>query len=329
MRAMRPRRKPQPESKPPEKAPARSAVPPKAAGPAQGAPLPKSAAPSSTATPPKNAAPSGSAAPKETPIKRDPPPRPQPLDIEEEHDPEGLGRRIHREMAWFDGFLRRWLVRLMVLCTHLTIALVACYLIVWTVARGRSYDKVDQVPVRMCGLVLGTIPKVNGRDNIYFTSRIQAAADLYRAEKVQYLIVSGDNSNRGYDEPTMMKAALVAKGVPAQKIYCDYAGFRTLDSVVRAQKIFGQDRFTIISQAFHNPRALYIARRKGIVDCIAFNAPGAPAGSTALMHVRELGARIQAILDVEFLKTEPKFLGEKVQVGEKHPPVDANPLPKQ
>jgi SanA protein len=127
----------------------------------------------------------------------------------------------------------------------------------------------------------------------------------------------------------MMKAALIAKGVPAKKIYCDYAGFRTLDSIVRAQRIFGQDRFTIISQAFHNPRALYIARRKGLVDCVAFDAPGAPAGSTAMMHLRELGARIMAILDVEVLKTAPKFLGDKVEVGEKHPAVDANPLPKK
>jgi SanA protein len=325
MRAMRPRRKPQPESKPPEKAAAQSAASPKIVIPPKGVPPPKSPASSASAAPPKNAVPPKNPAP----VKRDLSPRPHADDLDEEPEQEGVGRRIHREMAWFDGFLRRWLVRVMVFCTHLTIALIACYFIVWTVARGRSYDKVDQVPLRMCGLVLGTIPKVNGRDNVYFTSRIQAAADLYRGAKVQYLIVSGDNANRGYDEPSMMKAALIAKGVPANRIYCDYAGFRTLDSIVRAQRIFGQDSFTIISQAFHNPRALYIARRKGLVDCVAFDAPGAPASSTALMHVRELGARIMAILDVEFFKRDPKFLGDKVQVSEKHPPVDANPVPKQ
>jgi SanA protein len=239
---------------------------------------------------------------------------------------EGLRSRIHREMLWFDGFLRRWLLRLMVFGTHFTIALIACYCVVWTVARGRSYDTVEATPIRVCGLVLGTIPKVGGSENVFFTSRIQAAADLYHGGKLQYLIVSGDPSYKGYDQPTEMKAALVRKGVPANRIYCDYAGFRTLDSIVRADRVFGQDQFTIISQAFHNPRALYIARRKGLVDCVAYNAPGVGTGSVVVMHLRELGARIKAILDVEFLKTEPKFAGDKrIEIGEKHPPVDEKP----
>ena len=151
---------------------------------------------------------------------------------------------------------------------------------------------------------------------------------LYRAGKLQYLIVSGDPSYKGQDQPTEMKAALIAKGVPAERIYCDYGGFRTLDSIVRAQRVFGQEQFTIISQAFHNPRALYIARRKGLVDCIAYNAPGVDTGPVVLMHVRELGARIMAILDVEFRKTEPKLAStQRIEIGEKHPPVDEKPPP--
>jgi SanA protein len=295
MPAMRPRRKPQPESKPAEKLPAK------------GEPAPKSQAP-----PPP------------------PPPPPEPVDDEEEEAPTGgLRQRVHREMAWFDGFLRRWLVRGMVIGTHVTIALLACYAIVWVVARGHTYDTVEKTPLRMCGLVLGATPKVSGRDNVFFTGRIQAAADLYHAGRLQFLIVSGDNSKNGYDEPSEMKAALVAKGVPAKQIYCDYAGFRTLDSIVRAKRVFGQEKFTIISQAFHNPRALYIARRHGLVDCVAYNAPGATTGSTLMMHLREVAARVWAILDVELLKTGPKFLGEQVEIGEKHSPVDANPLPKR
>jgi SanA protein len=239
---------------------------------------------------------------------------------------EGLRSRIHREMLWFDGFLRRWLVRLMVFGTHLTIALIACYCIVWTVARGRSYDTVEETPPRICGLVLGAVPQVGGRENVFFTSRIQAAADLYHGGKLQYLIVSGDPSYKGHDQPTEMKAALIAKGVPAEKIYCDYGGIRTLDSIVRAARVFGQEQFTIISQAFHNPRALYIARRKGLVDCVAYNAPGVGTGSVIVMHLRELGARISAILDVEFLKTEPELAGDRrIEIGEKHPPVDEKP----
>src|SRR5215207_8935829 len=165
---------------------------------------------------------------------------------EDEAPREGLRSRIHREMLWFDGFLRRWLLRLMVFGTHLTIALIACYCIVWTVARGRSYDTVEATPLRFCGLVLGAVPKVDGSENVFFTSRIQAAADLYHGGKLQYLIVSGDPSYKGYDQPTEMKAALVRKCVPANRIYCDYGGFSTLDSIVRADRVFGQEQFTII-----------------------------------------------------------------------------------
>lgn len=298
MSGMRPRRKPQPESRAAEKPPAKQEASP--------------------------------AAKAVSPVRAAPAPAPAPPPAMDEVPGEGLGDRLHREMLWFDSFLRRWLARLMVFGTHLTIALVACYFIVWSVARGRSYDTIDLIPQRYCGLVLGgTAPKANGRDDVFFTSRIQAAAELYRVRKVQYLIVSGDGSKNSYDEPTAMKAALVAKGVPADHIYCDYAGFHTLDSVVRADRVFGQQRYTIISQAYQNPRALYIARRKGLVDCVAFNAPGAGASSTVLMHLRELALRVMAILDVEFLKTAPKFLGDKVEVSDKHPPVDTNPPPKK
>jgi SanA protein len=284
MRAMRPRRKPQPDAKPAEKAAPTSATPP---------------------------------VEKKVVAK---PPR------EEDPPREGLQSRLHREMLWFDNFLRRWLVRLMVIGTHVTIALIACYCIVWTVARGRSYDTVEQTPLRLCGVVLGAVPKVDGRENTFFTSRIQAAADLYHGGKLQYLIVSGDPAYKGQDQPTEMKEALISKGVPANKIYCDYGGIRTLDSIVRADRIFGQQQFTIISQAFHNPRALYIARRKGLVDCVAYNAPGVNTGPVVLMHLRELAARVMAILDVEFLKTEPKLTNDKkIEIGEKHPPMDVKP----
>lgn len=271
-------------------------------------------------------------APEPAPAKSAPPPAAKEEEFEDYDDEEEEDERprskiqdtIRREMLWFDEFLRRWLLRLLVFGTHLIIALLACYLVVWSVARGRSYDSVDKIPVRLCGLVLGTAPKVDGRDNLYFTGRIQAAADLYRGNKVQYLIVSGNDAN---NEPGAMKAALIAKGVPKDRIYCDYAGYRTLDSIVRAERVFGQTRFTIISQPFHNPRALYIARRKGLVDCVAYDAPGASSSATAVMHVRELAARVWAILDVEFRKTMPKIFGEKVEIGEKHPPMDVEPQP--
>lgn len=160
-------------------------------------------------------------------------------------------------------------------------------------------------------------------DNPFFVARVEAAAQLYHAGKVKFLLVSGDNFKRGYNEPADLKAALIAKGVPADRVYCDYAGFRTLDSVIRAKEVFGQDNVTIISQKFHNERALYMARRLGMPESVAFNAEDANRGWMLKMHLRESLARLLAIADVEILKTSPRFLGDKVTIGETTPPVDA------
>jgi len=228
-----------------------------------------------------------------------------------------------RELSWFDAFLNRWLKRSLFLGMHLFFLVAACYAIILGVAHGRAYDRLDDVPPRVCGLVLGCVKKVGDRDNLFFGRRMEAAADLYKNGKVQFLLVSGDNSREGQNEPADMKEALITLGVPANRIYCDYAGFRTIDSIIRARKVFGQVEFTIVSQEFHNERALYIARRKGLDGCIAYNATDANLGSMLRLYIREAGARVMAILDVEVLKTEPKFLGEKISIGEKSPPVDA------
>ena len=97
--------------------------------------------------------------------------------------------------------------------------------------------------------------------NRYFTRRIDTAAALYHAGKVKWLLVSGDNGRKNYDEASGMQQALIAKGVPAKVIFCDYAGFSTLDSVVRAKKVFGENHITIISQEFHNQRAIWLAKQ--------------------------------------------------------------------
>lgn len=232
---------------------------------------------------------------------------------------------IHGEMVWFDKFLKRWLVRLMVIATHLTIAITAFYFAVWGMARGMSFDKVADLPARECGVVLGTVPKTEGRDNQFFKARVMAAAELYKQRKVQFLIVSGNRTGPEYDEPGEMKAALIALGVPATRIYCDYAGYRTLDSVVRARQVFGQKEFTIISQKYHNERALYIARRNGLSECVAYNAADATGVIMWKQYARETLARVVAVLDVEFFKTKPKELGNRVFVGEKSPAIDLYP----
>jgi len=216
-------------------------------------------------------------------------------------------------------------MRGIIIGANLALVAGAFYFVVWWVAHDRCYSSVDDVPPRNIGVVLGCVKKVGHYDNAFFNTRVAAAAKLYHAGKVQFLLVSGDNHRNGYDEPTDMKEALIKKGVPADRIYCDYAGFRTFDSVIRAHSIFGQEDCTIVSQRFHNERALFIARRSGMNEAVAFNADDINSESMAKMYLREIPARIMAVLDVEFLGTKPKFLGHPVSIGLKTPPVDAQP----
>jgi len=182
-------------------------------------------------------------------------------------------------------------------------------------ANGRIYTSVATVPEREVGLVLGTGKETRrGTVNLHFTQRIEAAAALYHAGKVRHLLVSGDNHVATYDEPDDMRAALIAAGVPASAITCDYAGFRTLDSVVRANQIFGLSRCTIISEEYHCPRALWIAQQRGL-DAIAFAAPDVSLKSWSLRaNVREQLARSWCAVDLYVFHRGPKFLGPKEQI---------------
>ena len=176
------------------------------------------------------------------------------------------------------------------------------------------YHNAAQIPAHKAALLLGTSPTLaDGRTNLYFTLRIQAAAELYRAGKVRYIIVSGDNRKHGNNEPEAMKAALIAQGIPAECIIPDYAGIRTLDSVLRARNIFGQSSYIIVSQAFHNERAVYIARAHGIA-AIGYNAPNVKIYAGGFKtRVRELGARVKMYLDLLFNK-QPKHSGDAINL---------------
>lgn len=195
------------------------------------------------------------------------------------------------------------------------LALIAtCDIAVKATAHGRTYDNVSDIPHNRVGLLLGTNSTTpRGTHNYYYTHRINAAAELFHAGKVDYLLISGDNSSKHYDEPTMMRDSLLLHGVPADRIVLDYAGFRTLDSVVRAKEVFGQSSFTIISQKFHNERALVQARHYGI-DAIAYNADDVILGYPWIkVQCRERLARVKLYLDLLTGK-QPKFLGEKVNI---------------
>lgn len=187
----------------------------------------------------------------------------------------------------------------------------------WWVAKraeGRHFDDVKAMPEAPVALVLGTAAHVaGGWSNYFFKYRMEAAAALFKAGKVKALIVSGDNGTYSYDEPTDMKLALIKLGVPTEKIVCDYAGFRTLDSVVRAKEVFGQQRVIFVSQRFHNARAIYLARAFGI-EAYGMNAKDVPVALSVKTFLREKLACVKAVLDVNVLGTQPRFLGEKVSV---------------
>lgn len=178
----------------------------------------------------------------------------------------------------------------------------------------RIYDGVESVPANEVGLVLGTSKFTRGDvRNPHFDHRMEAAARLYHAGRVRHLLLSGDNGTRRYDEPADMRAALLALGVPDAAMTADDAGFRTLDSVVRARKVFGQTRLTIITDRFHAARALFLALHEG-VDAVAFPSAEVDLRSSAKSRARECLADVKACLDLWVLHTQPRFLGEPIPV---------------
>ena len=188
----------------------------------------------------------------------------------------------------------------------------------WLVKRagaGRVFGQAADLPTNEVGLVLGT-SKFSGperRPNPHFEGRVEAAARLYHEGHVRHLLLSGDNGTRGYDEPSDMRDALLARGVPAEAMTLDYAGFRTLDSVVRARKVFGQQRLTIVTDRFHCYRALFLARHSGI-DAVAFPSEEVALRWSVRSRMREWLADVKACLDLYVLHTRPRFLGEPIEV---------------
>ena len=191
---------------------------------------------------------------------------------------------------------------------------------VYAVSSGRVFDSasIDAVPRQRAAVVMGCVRTLpNGLNNLYFSRRIDAAAELYKAGKVDCLIVSGDNHVKGYDEPSDMKESLAKAGVPADRIVCDYAGFRTLDTVVRAKKVFGLDSFIIVSQPDHVRRAVFTARGFGC-DAYGYAAKDVNGRYSIKTTIREQLAKIAAVLDV-ILRRSPKFLGPRETLP---PPVE-------
>ncbi len=173
------------------------------------------------------------------------------------------------------------------------------------------FEQIADIPTCKAGLLLGTSKYLRaGGINPYFAYRIDAAVELYNSGKISHIVISGDHSLEYYNEPQDMKDDLVKRGVPASKITLDYAGFNTYDSVLRMKQIFGQDEFIVISQKFHNQRAVYIAHWAGL-NAYGYNAQDVSVYFGLKVNAREKLARVKMFIDL-ISNRNPKFLGEQI-----------------
>lgn len=209
----------------------------------------------------------------------------------------------------------KWLLRSL-LVTLGAIIIFSIFSNIWIVTstKSRIYEDIEQLPDHRIALVLGTSHKlVGGASNPFFTHRMDRAAELYTQKKIDHFILSGDNRTRYYNEPAEMMKALLSRGVPVKSITLDYAGFRTLDSVVRSKEIFGQDKLLIITQTFHSYRALFICDYYNI-SAVAMVAAQPDLDVSLKVRTREYFARTKAVLDLYILRTGPHFLGQKEEI---------------
>lgn len=210
---------------------------------------------------------------------------------------------------------RRIAALLFTVLTLLILGIILCNLWICGSTHQDIYDRAEDVPPHNVGLVLGTsrfiAPKI---PNPHFINRVEAATRLFQSGNVKHLLVSGDNRTDYYNEPRDLRASLIEQGVPATRITCDFAGLRTLDSVIRAGEVFGQKQLVIISDDFHVPRAVFIARAKGI-DAVGLKCARVPRKRSQRSRSREWFARVKAVLDLYLFDTKPRHFGEPVPIN--------------
>lgn len=194
-----------------------------------------------------------------------------------------------------------WSLAIGVACVLLLIV-VCHYIVVWN-ASGKTYDNVETIPHNKVGLLLATSPITpGGAHNFYFENRIKAADELYKAGKIDFIIASGGDYRRsqknGCDEPGAIRDSLVARGIPEGRIILDYEGLRTLNSIAKAKQVYNLDSLTLISQKYHNERAIYLADKYGI-HAIGYNAKPSPIRRNRIRNtLREYLARVKLFSDI-------------------------------
>lgn len=215
--------------------------------------------------------------------------------------------------------IRIWLGRVLraiiILCVLGVLMIVYANVTAVWASRGRLFSDPSKLPECRAGLVFGTTDRINGRENLYFRYRIDAAVKVWNAGKIDTIIVSGSSDDAYYDEPDKMARALVRRGIPEDRIVPDKAGDRTLDSVVRIKEALDGKPVLFISQRFQNERAIYLAKAHGI-KAFGFNAEDVDTSGGLKTKLREVGARVKMWLDVNILHTRPGQQGERIELPE-------------
>ena len=191
------------------------------------------------------------------------------------------------------GILAMLCIALMLICNQIVV----------NNAEGKVFSDIDNIKYNKVGLLLGTTPQArfDRITNYFFIYRIDAAEQLYKAGRIEKILISGDeNSLDGVNETECMRDSLVERGVPANAIILDGKGYRTICSVINANKVYGLKSFTIISQKFHNERAIYQAEHLGldVENILAYNAKDPKSRRAYLTTIREYFARVKMFIDI-------------------------------
>jgi SanA protein len=205
----------------------------------------------------------------------------------------------------------RKLIALGVVCGVLAVGVPN--LIVWLGGRTPVTTDTAKVPHAQAALVLGAQVMPNGAPSSMLSDRISAGAELYKAGRVDKLLLSGDHSRKNYDEVGTMRRILLAQGIPAEDIFTDHAGFDTWDSAQRAKRVFDVSSAVVVTQRFHMARALYDARRAGL-KVTGYAADRRDYGRVMRrLEVREAAARVKTLADA-VTGADPHFLGTEIPI---------------
>lgn len=193
------------------------------------------------------------------------------------------------------------------------IAIILSNLVVNQNAKEKVFTDTSKIPKNKVGLLLGTSKILEGgEENLYFIYRVNAAVKLFKSKKIDFIVISSSYESKHNDNPQDFKVELLKKEIPENKILLDYGGNRTLNSVIRIKEIYNQQSVTMISQEFHNERAIYLAESFGI-KAVGFNAKDVTNRLGLKTQTREYFARVKVFVDI-FFKLQPIFLDSKVEI---------------